>query len=350
MAFDWRAFLDRHGISYQVQKKDLYIHCPFCGASDGGRHMGVSVVGKGWGCWKQNTHRGRSPERLIQALLGCSWVEAQRLAGSGAGPGLTAAGGFMAAVEGALGKAPPAGTPGPLLAPKEFRPLQPPIKFLQRPFWEYLGDRGFTGRQVETLADHFDLRWCMEGEWAYRLIIPVRDHTRAWCTWTGRAINDNAKVRYKTLTADPDKAGVRAPVARGPITNMLLDMPNLVKGGDTLVIAEGPFDAMRLSLFAGEYNARATCLFGKAISKEQVDLLAELRPLYRDMVLLLDPDAALDAMTLQTRMAPLAALSHLLQGDDDPGEMSPSAIRDLMRELPKTKRRAVVRPAAHKGD
>src|SRR6185312_1712096 len=135
-------------------------------------------------------------------------------------------------------------------------------------------------------------------------------------------------------------AAAGQPLARGPITDCLLGLPNLFKGGRVLILAEGPFDAMRLSLFAGNYAMRATCVFGKAISTAQVELLARLRPLYRDMVLLLDPDAALDAMSLQTKLAPLGAKSFLLAGEDDPGEMSASAIRVLMRDLPNVKRHA----------
>lgn len=331
--FDWQTFLDRHGIAYKPTKKDLYIHCPFCGSADSGQHLGISTVGKGWGCWRQQSHRGKAPERLIQALLGCGILEAQRIAGRGAGATLQGLGGFMAAVEGALGQSPPAPAPGPLAKPKTFHPLQPPIKYGQRMFWEYLGDRGFTGAQIEKLAAQYDLHYAITGDWSYRLIIPITDVFGDWHTWTGRAVTDLAKLRYKTLTADKDKAG-DGPVARGPVTDYLLGLPDLFKGGRALVLAEGPFDAMRLSLFTGDYDMRATCLFGKAVSPAQVELLARLRPLYGDIVLLLDPDAALDAMQLQTRLAPLGVVAHLLAGEDDPGEMQASAIRSLMRNLP----------------
>lgn len=331
--FDWQTFLDRHGVSYRTQKKDLYIHCPFCGPADSGQHMGISVVGKGWGCWRQQLHRGKAPDRLIQALLGCSWVEAQRISGRGAAAHLTGLGGFMAAVEGALGASPPVATAGPLVKPPHFRRLEFPRPGAGRMFVEYLGDRGFTAEDIERLCLIYDLHYAVSGDWSYRLIIPVPDRNGKWYTWTGRAITDMAKLRYKTLTADPDKAGA-GPVSRGPITDCLLGLPDLFKGGRTLVLAEGPFDAMRLSLFTGQYDMRATCLFGKAVTPAQLDLLARLRPLYTNLVLLLDPDASLDSMGLQTKLAPLGATYHLLQGDDDPGEMKGSAIRALLRQLP----------------
>lgn len=333
MPFDWQTFLDRHGIEYKAQKKDLYIHCPFCGSADSGQHMGISVVGKGWGCWRHQTHRGKAPQRLVQALIGCSWAEAQRIAQGGAGAALQGLGGFMGAVEGALGvEAPTATGNKPLFVPNQFKPLYP-ITAASRPFTEYLQERGFTKEEIATLAQQYQLRYVLGGDWSYRLIIPVEGDTGGWYTWTGRAITAHAKLRYKTLTADPDKAGAGAPVARGPITNCLLGYPALTKGGRVLVVAEGPFDAMRLSLVASEYHTQATCLFGKAISNAQIELLARLRPYYNNIVLLLDPDAALDALSLQTRVAPLGVVSHLLPGDEDPGEMSISALRSLLRQL-----------------
>lgn len=335
MAFDWQNFLDRHGIDYRSEKKDLYIHCPFCGSADTGKHMGVSTVGRGWGCWRQQTHRGRSPERLIQALIGCSWAEAAHIAGRGAGAALQGLGGFMATVEGALGATAASGPPRRLVKPKNFKPLRwGPAS----PFCQYLADRGFTREEINWLGKRYELHYAWTGDWGYRLIIPVHDRAGRWFTWTGRAVNETAKIRYKTLTADSDKAGQGNPVAVGPITDCLLGLPYLFKGGRTLILAEGPFDAMRLSLFTEDYNVRATCFFGKAISDRQVELLMELRPLYQNMVLLLDPDAALDAMALQTKLAPVGVLSHLLPGDDDPGEMSASAIRGLVRALPNVRR------------
>src|SRR6185436_20537355 len=86
MAIDWRAFFRRHNIDYvtsgpNASKGRLQIKCPFCGQDDPSEHMGVSIRGKGWSCWRNAGHRGVSSERLIQALLRCSSEEAKRLIG-----------------------------------------------------------------------------------------------------------------------------------------------------------------------------------------------------------------------------------------------------------------------------
>src|ERR1700749_2815452 len=86
--FDWVYFLESRGIEYSdrgpsTSRGNVYIHCVFCGDEDQGRHMGVSILGRGWGCWKNSAHRGIAPTRLIQALLGCSWDEAARIGTAG---------------------------------------------------------------------------------------------------------------------------------------------------------------------------------------------------------------------------------------------------------------------------
>lgn len=335
-AFDWQTFLDRHGVAYRATKSDLYFQCPFCGQADQGMKMGVSVRGRGWGCWRVQAHRGKDPTRLIAALLRCSWGEALRIAGRGGGSHLAGLGGFMVALETALGASPPAATAKAVRLPDQARRLAP--RGEGRLFCDYLVGRGFSPAQIEWLTEEYKLHYCMGGDWSYRMLIPVHNENGDLATWTGRAITDTAKLRYKTLTADPEKAG-DGPLATGPITDYLLGLPHLFEGGDALVVAEGPFDAMRLSLFAHEQDMQATCLFGKAVSPAQVDLLLKLSPLYNRIVLLLDPDAALDIMAMQTRLAPLGVLSHLLQGDDDPGEMSAAVIRDLLACLPVTPKR-----------
>ena len=291
-------------------------------------HMGLSLNGKGWGCWRQQTHRGRSPIRLIQALIGCSWPEAARLAGS-ASPSF-ASGNLLEAVVSAMGGIDAPRAPPPALRlPKPFRPMGRSSAPL---FRSYLADRGYKRNEIEWLALEFDLYWALTGDWSYRLIIPVHDADGGLVTWTGRAINEGAQIRYKTLTADPEKAG-DGPLAHGPITDYFLGLPHLIHGGEFLVIAEGPFDAMRLALFAEEFDAQATCLFGKACSPAQLDWLAQLRHKYSHIYLLLDPDAALDALGLANQMAPLGIRPIFLTGENDPGEMKAQEIRKLLGGL-----------------
>src|SRR4051812_26553261 len=105
--FDWVTFLNRRGIEYtdrgsSATAGNLAIHCVFCGAADPGTHLAISLHGRGWRCWRNKAHSGRSPVRLIQALLGCTWVEAERLAGVSSARSTVAQNDFGAHVAGLL--------------------------------------------------------------------------------------------------------------------------------------------------------------------------------------------------------------------------------------------------------
>ena len=54
--FDWISFLDKHGIEYSTRgpstsRGNVYVHCSFCGQADQGKHLGISLEGKG--VWKK---------------------------------------------------------------------------------------------------------------------------------------------------------------------------------------------------------------------------------------------------------------------------------------------------------
>ena len=339
MTFDWRRFFEKNGIEYRehgpsTAKGNSYIPCPFCGEADQGFHMGCSDDNKkGWGCWKNSAHRGRSPQRLIQALLRCSWAEAARLAGITPSGLQIGSGGILAAVQAALGAQAEAAARNPLKFPAEIKPLT--LTKNATLFWDYLSasrDPPYLIEEICELAKTFDLHYAMTGDWGYRLIVPVYDEQTRLATWTGRAITDQTHTRYKTLTSHPAKAGDGL-LALGPITDYLLGLPDLFHGGSFLVIAEGPFDAFRLALATDGYEAKATCLFGKAISDAQLDLLALLRPLYSAIFLLLDPDAALDSIAMGSQISALGITPIPLEGNADPDEMPRPKLRVLFDKM-----------------
>ena len=316
--FDWASFVARYNIDHvsrgpSTASGNLYVHCPWCGAADSGHHMGLSLRGRGWGCWKNSQHRGRNPTRLVAALLGVSHAEAARITGVKSLPGVSA--GQMEAMLRQL-------TEGPLREP-QVPPVMPEEFSSQwesrtaRPFVEYMLERGFTREDTSWLVGHFDLRFALHGDFRYRIVVPVLDRHGHLHTWTGRAVNSDARIKYKTLSTH----AVSPPTALGPPTDVLLDLPRLFEGGDVLVVAEGPFDAMRLALCARGLGIRATCLFGKAVSTKQLGLLAQLRDRYRRMFVVLDPDAVMDLVQVAPVLLAVGAEVWPLSGDDDPGEM-----------------------------
>jgi hypothetical protein len=332
--FDWQSFFDRYGIEYtdrgpSTAKDNLYVHCPMCGDADQGKHMGVSLKNRGWGCWRRSDHRGKAPARLIQALLGVSYAEAQEIAGASKRAFGNGLGGLVGAVSRALGQDSGVEPPARLLSlPASFKPLKK-----GGPHWDYMHgpDRGYVNWEIKELVSRFDLReaW-RDRDWAWRVIIPIYDEHGKVITWTGRAIA-KSRLRYKTLSPDPEK---ESNPAKAPITDHLFDMKNLMKGGKFLAITEGPFDVMSLWLETHIIRqAQVTCLFGKAISPPQIDDIVKLRNLYEAIFLLLDPDASLDMMRMTSHLTALGVKLVVQKTGKDPGEMSHGERLALLKDL-----------------
>lgn len=341
-AFDWQTFLDRNGIEYatggkSTAKGNLYVHCPFCGNEDQGRHMGISEEGRGWGCWKNRDHRGIAPGRLIKALTGCSWDEVGKLLGSRFKP----VGDLLGAVKDALGE--PEDQAGEGLALHPLLELPDQFKALTRgsPHYEYLRSgraRNFTHNEIDFLKRKFRLRQVMysKSHWRWRMVIPVYGMDRELQTWTARAVG-KANLRYRSLSTDLEKeqpdAGGLGQAALLPITDCMLGAHRLRKGGRFLILTEGFFDSACFSLESVAFEARESCLFGKNISPAQLDMLAEIRHLYGAVFLLLDPDARVSAMRMTSELTSLGVQMLPLEGEDDPGDMGAKAIRRLLRRM-----------------
>lgn len=333
MAFDWQEFLTSRGIEHtdtgpSTARGNLYVHCPYCGAADRGMHMGVSLHGRGWGCWKETRHRGRNPTKLVQALLRCSWAEAERI--TGAKHTAPTQEGFAARIRSAMGQKEAEPEPEGVEFPKEFRKLSAEL-----PHYRYMiRERKFTADEVERLIRKFHLKACMFGSWrwSWRIIIPVYDFQGELMTWSGRAVGE-ASLRYQTHSTDPEKCDEGHTPARKSITDCFLNAKQVARGGRFLVLSEGPFDCMRLWLHSQEFGAVPTCFFGKAISRSQIDLLAQVRNSYDEIFLLLDEDARLSSLRMSSDLRALKVKHFPLQNKKDPGEMKRSEVTDLLRQM-----------------
>ncbi len=116
------------------------------------------------------------------------------------------------------------------------------------------------------------------------------------------------------------------PIAAGENVAGVFGFKSLMEDNDahTLIVCEGPFDALRTDFFGYQFGIRATCLFGLQASDKQVSLLAKLAAVYKHKYLCLD--AGDTAQVLQMHM--LSKLSFLdfqslslPEGYKDPGEL-----------------------------
>ena len=332
MRFEWLRFVKSHRIAYSdrgenVARGNIVIHCPFCGSADQGRHLGLSLISGAWGCWRNSSHRGGKPHRLIQALLGCSFAEASRLAGDNAGVDLPDD--FGTSVRQMLSKPKvEALAPRTIAFTEDIIPLED--RGIGRLFVDYLEhSRGYGRLAALQLAEHYGLRCTIRGRFRYRIVIPI-EMDGVLVTWTGRSVLQSETLRYDTLSTDAEKAKESGtPQALRAISDCLLNYDKLT-GGDVLLIGEGPLDGLRMDFFGRGIGVHGTCLFGKRMSDVQYELLMKISPRYKHRALILDRDALLDTVRMGPRMQSLGLRKALVpNGFDDPAEFTKPALKQV---------------------
>ena len=303
--FDWPDFLRRHRIEYvtsgpSITKGNIAVACPWCGSADAGHHMGISLLGRGWRCWRNPAeHKGRHPFRLVRALLGCSTAEALRITGSTSVPTSTD---LLEAVTDLLEPKEIVDEREPPKLPETFRHLTDGYP-ASLPYRHYLDTRGYHDDDLPWL-DELGIRYATRGMWRGRILFPVYLYGQL-VSWTGRTVWSADGLRYRTLSVDGEKArrgGDRPAVV--PINHSLLWHDRLLDiDADTFVAVEGPFDALRIEKLARHDGVAATCLFGAVPTGPQLLLLYDLLPRFKHCYLLLDHDMSWRNYRLGSQLA-----------------------------------------------
>lgn len=301
---DWVGFLNDNQIEYVTRgpntaRDHVSIRCPWCAEDDPSQHLGIALSGEGWGCLRNGAHRGRKPSRLISVLLGVSYTEAQ-------------------VIEAQYGKSDPDALPGLLGDLSESVQTEeiPDFWHITRTgssakFWTYLKNRGFD--DPKEAIEQYHLKCCLMGRFKDRLIIPFyRDHQLI--AWTGRAIG-------RVLQA-PRYLSSRL------VKTTIFNEDELRRGGNQLFIVEGPFDALKLDFYGQQYGARATCVFGTALSMDQVVILSALSKRFQRLVILFDADAVEPSWEAAHWLN--AQIGTLPDDTKDPGELTEPQIRRLV--------------------
>ena len=324
--FDFDAFLRRERVDFitkgaNVAKNHVNVHCPFCGADDPSHHLGINLDTGNWGCWRNHTHRGRKPHRLVRALLGCSWDKAAQIVGETTIVEEKTIGELLEEVR----RPKDAG-----LAPLEEIDLDPsfrqvefegPHKSASR-FGDYLHQRGFVN--PPNVARFYGLRCCSTGLWKGRLIAPLTFRSRL-IGWTGRTIEDSIPKYRSHPSGDA-------------IKRILFNYDEAAEGGRFLVLTEGPFDAMKVDYYGQTSGVRAVGLLGVTTTPSQRALLGILSQRFDHVVILLDPDATLASIRLMGELAylrPPPERFELPPGVKDPGDLDRRQVWMLCDELSK---------------
>ena len=318
-----QRFLDQYNIPYEtsgrnVKKGNININCPFC-EHDDGYHMGIIPKNGFYGCWRDSKHRGRDFARVIKALIDCSWEEANRLAGKEAA--FEDGDDLMKMVDALFddeqeGEIKVLGGATKLLWPRNWKAIL--WAGSTGRFWRYLEGRGFTN--IPKLVSKYEIYCCLVGEWKMRLTFPMYYNDKL-ITWQARSIQQGAALPYKDLSVDES---VRHPKF------FLYNFDEILSGGKVLMVSEGLFDMLKLDYYSPK-GFRATCLFTKSMTDEQMYLLMELAPLYEEVWLVLDEDAQGQGMTLASELFMVKNLKQVSVPEEvgDPGAMTEKQVKEF---------------------
>lgn len=330
--FDIQSFFDRQGIHYvtrgkNVKKGNINIACPFCG-DDPSEHMGIDTNTLMWGCWRDASHRGVSPIRLLMALTGMSRQDVRGLLGLDRDTDLT----FD--TEGTSlddldldnlfsdAEEEEAHVCKTLEFPNEIKPLRPGK--LTDKFYHYIEQRGFKPEDVKKVIRRYGLRYALTGDYQQRLIFPVEMYGKL-TSWTGRAAGP-AELRYKSTPVEKSVIN---------IYDSLINFDKIKENRPkVLFVTEGPLDFAKVDFYGRDYDCMATCIFTKVMSELQVAYLKELDPYVGKMVLLLDPEEIYDSLKLETELRYFNDFKEgtLPEGAEDPGALTPRQVAQLCRK------------------
>ena len=301
-----------------VAKGNIGIQCPFCG-DDTGYHLGINLASGKWGCWKNAKHAGRHAASLISYMLGITYKQATKeLELTIVLPDLNLEQEIDDLLKDKESIPKKLLEANELAMPDTFRKIN---KGATAKFFNYLCGR-FDGRADVTyeLINQYNLRCSMIGAFAWRVIFPIYMEEK-FVNYLGRTIYKDVKPRYKW----EDNTNVIVPAK-----DTLYDYDHLKEGGDSLFIAEGPLDAMKMGYICT--YSYATCLYNMTISPRQLELLYLLAPKFDKLFIVFDRGTLAQAMVAYDQLS-ITKKANILQINErfkDPGEMPFEELKKLL--------------------
>ena len=310
---DFPTLLRKNSVAFitsgaNVAKGNINIHCPFCGSADPSYHLGIRLSDGAWGCWREPSHRGRRPHRLLRKLFGWSVLRIQSEISIDRNQPLFSTTGQ-----------PTKKRFEKVVMPDNFRPLR--FERGQLLYCNYLIDhRGYDTSEINEMSQKYDLRVALSGEWEGRIIIPVYDHEGRLQTWVGRAVKNNLS-RYKACTNDETV----------PIKESLWISPDWDRS-QVLVLTEGPFDAITVDLRGQSVGLSAACIFGAELSQRQESLLRAYASCFDLVVIALDRENLAGTLGLTKRLVGFRVMP-MGMDTKDPGDMTKDELVEWGMEI-----------------
>ena len=330
-AINWERLLTQSNIEFKHQGKNIYTHCPMCGNADSGMHMGISLQGNAWGCWRNTTHRGRSPVKLLMALLSVSYATARDMAGLD--EHYIDPDGWEAIKHNPFSNAKKDEDRGTdhyietgLNFPPDFMEISENRLRTAR-FHQYLVGRGFHPAHITNLCKDYSLKAAVSGKYKDRVIVPYIVE-RKLVSWTGRAITDSS-LRYFDLSKEESVISPK---------NTLCNYNCTRRGGDILLVVEGPFDMLKLDFYGKKHGVRTVALSTNSITDEQTYLLEEVSVNFKKVLMVMDNGnsvGVIDSMRLKEQLAQIhnIGFTNVPVEFKDGGAMPPKAVETFVKEL-----------------
>lgn len=296
-----------------VAPGNINIRCPFCGIADPSYHMGIQLKSGKWGCWRMPNHRGKDFKYLLSVILRLPMEVIGDL--------------VVVPTANELREATQKLLPVPTVKPTPERVLQWPegerslltLSPVGERFRSYMRARGFT--DLECIAKEYDIRIAITGRFNNRILFPVKNEWGELIGWTGRAISYKAIQRY---LSHPQGSTIK---------ENLLFFDQAIHNpfnSDTLIIVEGPFDALNVSYKTRDLGCGAVALFGNSATNSQITKLTRLTKLYQRVIILLDPDAWAAAMRLKQALSFMDNVRIKLVEHHDPGSMGVEELKEII--------------------
>lgn len=260
---DIQAILARYSVEFitrgaNVKRGNINIKCPFCGAADPSHHMGIFLDTGGYACWRNKTHRGGNPARLLSKLINVSFGEAARILGINTGPDLSEFNETIKRFAAGPQEQERKVVKG-LTFPRHFRRIV--NKWPLEAYWYYLMDRGFD--DVRSLCDEYSLLADLTGDMSSRIILPVIQHGLL-VGWSGRAIG-RAELRYKDLAEEDCAVPIKQTLYNGDEATT----------GRYLIVVEGQFDVLKADFYGKAFDFRTVGLYTNSMTDEQLYALMD---------------------------------------------------------------------------
>ena len=325
---DVKAIFRRHGINIlesgkNVRKGCFAIHCPLCGSSDPSQHCNVQLNGKGFQCWRNKSHKG-SLKYLLTILVGAAAAnEALEEIADETFDDFDKMVAQLYEEDKPKAEIPAKHLEWPM-GSRKIRNAAPTTAFWKH----FVTKRGFREEDVDEVCDRYDLRCAVHGEWNGRYILPVFSWDGYLIAWTGRALGKST-LRYKAFPKD------------GTIKTSLFGLPEAQRGGERLLIVEGPFDQLKTDFYASK-KCHSVGVMSTSIKAGQKSMLFRLARLYTEVCIALDEFALEQALSLQSELSflkprVLTIPEHFKVGlpadeEMDPGMFTPEQVQEIFAQ------------------